>query len=317
MTQANAKIAIVIPAFKVVQEIDQVLKDIHSGIDHVIVVDDKCPLGSGNIVESNSYPNIEDLVVIRHSKNKGVGGAVVSGYKKAIELKCDVVIKIDGDGQMDVDRIPDLIRPILMNKADYTKGNRFVDFKSLRSMPAIRLIGNSILSFVLKVVSGNWNNMDPTNGYTAINALALKRLNLDKLAKRYFFESDMLINLNIHNCVVKDVPMPAIYGNEQSSLSVRKILFQFPFYLLKGFFRRLLLKYFVYDFNMASVYMLIGIPMVLWGIVFGAVEWWKHAQLDEVTPTGTVMLSVLPLILGTQLLLQAITIDINSVPKKD
>ena len=127
----------------------------------------------------------------------------------------------------------------------------------------------------------------------------------------------MLINLNIHNCVVRDIPMSAIYGEEQSSLSVRKILLQFPFYLLRGFIRRVALKYFIYDFNMASVYLLVGIPMLLWGMVFGALEWWKHAQLGEVTPTGTVMLSVLPLILGTQLLLQAITIDINSVPKKE
>ena len=317
MSQANAKIAIVIPAYKVVQQIDQVLSAIPSGIDHVILVDDKCPLGSGKIAESNSYPNIEDLIVLRHEKNQGVGGAVVTGYRKAMELECEVVIKIDGDGQMDLSKIPDLVRPLLTNKADYAKGNRFVDFRSLRSMPALRLIGNSILSFVLKVVSGNWNVMDPTNGYTAINSTAIRRLNLDKLAKRYFFESDMLINLNIHNCVVRDIPMSAIYGEEQSSLSVRKILLQFPFYLLRGFIRRIALKYFIYDFNMASVYLLAGIPMLLWGIIFGTYEWWKHSQLGEVTPTGTVMLSVLPLILGTQLLLQAITIDINSVPKKE
>ncbi len=218
---------------------------------------------------------------------------------------------------MDLGQIPALVRPLLLNKADYVKGNRFVDFKALRSMPKLRLIGNSVLSFVLKVVSGNWHIMDPTNGYTAINALALKRINLDEISKRYFFESDMLINLNIHKCVVKDVPMSAFYGDEESSLSVRKVLFQFPFYLLRGFVKRIVLKYFIYDFNMASIYILFGFPMLIWGLFFGAYQWWIHATAGAITPTGTVMLSVLPLILGTQLILQAITIDINSIPKKD
>ena len=317
MSQTNQKIAIVIPAYKVGGHICNVLNAVPSGIDHVIVVDDACPEGSGKVVEKNSFEQIESLVVLYHQKNRGVGGAVVTGYKKALELGCDVVVKIDGDGQMDLDQIPAIVRPLMLNKADYVKGNRFVDFKALRSMPKLRLIGNSVLSFTLKVVSGNWHIMDPTNGYTAINALALKRINLDEISKRYFFESDMLINLNIHKCVVRYVPMAAFYGDEESSLSVRKVLFQFPFYLLRGFIKRIVLKYFIYDFNMASIYILFGFPMLIWGILFGAYEWWLHATAGTITPTGTVMLSVLPLILGTQLILQAITIDINSIPKKE
>ena len=317
MSETNQKIAIVIPAYKVGRQICDVLNAVPSGIDHVIVVDDACPEESGKLVEQNSFEQIDSLSVLFHQKNKGVGGAVITGYKKAIELGCDVVVKIDGDGQMDLGQIPALVRPLLLNKADYVKGNRFVDFKALRSMPKLRLIGNSVLSFVLKVVSGNWHIMDPTNGYTAINALALKRINLDEISKRYFFESDMLINLNIHKCVVKDVPMSAFYGDEESSLSVRKVLFQFPFYLLRGFVKRIVLKYFIYDFNMASIYILFGFPMLMWGLFFGAYQLWIHATAGTITPTGTVMLSVLPLILGTQLILQAITIDINSIPKKD
>ncbi|MBT4775812.1 MAG: glycosyltransferase family 2 protein [Crocinitomicaceae bacterium] len=317
MSQTNQKIAIVIPAYKVGGHICNVLNAVPSGIDYVIVVDDACPEESGKVVEKNSFEQIESLVVLYHQKNRGVGGAVVTGYKKALELGCDVVVKIDGDGQMDLDQIPAIVRPLMLNKADYVKGNRFVDFKALRSMPKLRLIGNSVLSFTLKVVSGNWHIMDPTNGYTEINALALKRINLDEISKRYFFESDMLINLNIHKCVVRDVPMAAFYGDEESSLSVRKVLFQFPFYLLRGFIKRIVLKYFIYDFNMASIYILFGFPMLIWGILFGAYEWWLHATAGTITPTGTVMLSVLPLILGTQLILQAITIDINSIPKKE
>ncbi|MFT5778925.1 MAG: dolichol-phosphate mannosyltransferase [Crocinitomicaceae bacterium] len=306
------KIAVVIPAYRVEKKILEVLKSIKEPVTHVIVVDDKCPQESGKLVESQKFSTIENLEVIYHEKNKGVGGAVVTGYKRAIELECDVVVKVDGDGQMNLSHLPDLIAPILNRKAHYTKGNRFVDFKMLRKMPKIRLIGNSILSFLLKAVSGYWNIMDPTNGYTAIGKAALKNLNLDKLSKRYFFESDMLINLNIHKRVVQDVPIPAKYDDEESSLSVTKTLLLFPFYLTKGIFRRIFFKYYIYDFNMASVYLIFGMPMLLWGVSFGAYEWWWHAQRDTFASTGIVMFSVLPLILGTQFVLQAIQIDIQS-----
>ncbi|AWX44543.1 uncharacterized protein HME9304_01546 [Flagellimonas maritima] len=312
----SSKIAVVIPAFKVSNSIEEVIQGIPEIVSNIIVVDDKCPKNSGKIAGKVHIKQGQKLHIIFHDKNKGVGGAVVSGYKKALLLNSDCVVKLDGDGQMDIKFLEVLVEPISKGLADYSKGNRFVDFKSLRTMPKVRLFGNSVLSFVLKMVSGYWDIMDPTNGYTCISKRALKKINMEKLANRYFFESDMLVNLNINKCVVKDIPMPSKYGDEESSLNVNKILFQFPPYLFARFTRRLFLKYYIYDFNMASVYILIGFPMLVWGLCFGLYKWVEALQNNTLTSTGTVMLSVLPLILGVQLILQAINIDINSVPKK-
>jgi len=307
------KIAVVIPSYKVSKHILEVINDIPEFVSHIIVIDDKCPQNSGKIAESSDDKRV---IVCYHEVNQGVGGAVVTGYKKAMELGADIVVKIDGDGQMDVNYMQQLIGPLIDEKADYTKGNRFADFKALRQMPKIRLLGNSGLSFLVKVSSGYWNMMDPTNGYTAINKHALGELDLDILAKRYFFESDMLINLNIENAVVKDVEIPAKYGEEESSLSITKTLFGFPPKLFRGLCKRIFLKYFVYDFNMLSVYLIMGLPMVLFGFIFGTYHWINSSIQNIETPVGTVMLAVLPIILGTQFLLQAIQIDMNNIPKK-
>lgn len=308
------KIAVVIPAYKVVDSIKDVILSIPENVDHIIVVDDNCPFFSGKEAEKLKKDKIS---ILYHTRNTGVGGAVVTGFKKAMELGCDIFVKIDGDGQMDAKHIDCLITPIIKGEADYTKGNRFMDFKALKSMPKIRLFGNSILSFLLKVVSGYWNIMDPTNGYTAIREKTLEKIVLDKLSKRYFFESDMLINMNIINAVVKDVNIPARYGNEKSSLSITKIIFHFPQKLMKGFMKRIFLKYFLYDFNMASVYILLGMPMFIFGTIFGIIEWLDSAINETTKPAGTIMLVALPIIVSFQMLLQAINIDINSVPKRE
>ena len=308
------KIAAVIPAYKVANKLRGVILSLPDNIDYIIVVDDKCPCHSGKEAEELSNSNV---VVLYHEENRGVGGAVVTGYKKAVELGCDIIVKIDGDGQMDTAYINDLITPLINNEADYTKGNRFMNFHALRAMPKIRLFGNSVLSFLLKITSGYWNIIDPTNGYTAIHRRALDKLNLDRLSKGYFFESDMLINLGIINAVVKDVDIPAKYGDEDSSLNIVKIALQFPSKLAKGFIRRLFFKYFIYDFNMASVYLLVGLPMFVFGVLLGLIEWLDSIINGTVKTAGTIMLVALPIIVSFQMLLQAVGIDINSIPRKD
>jgi len=309
----NNKIIAVIPAYKVAAHIEDVVHSIPSFIDEIIVVDDKCPQNSGTIIQRLNLPN---LTVIYHQKNMGVGAAVMSGFLKAIDNSADIIVKIDGDGQMDCSYIPKLIDPIIKGHADYTKGNRFMDFKSLKIMPKMRLLGNSGLSFLMKAASGYWNIMDPTNGFIAINRQAILNLNTEKIAKRFFFESDMLINLNIYNMVVKDISMPAKYGNEKSSLSITKTLLEFPLMILRGFTKRVFFKYYIYDFNMASIYILLGMPMILFGFIFGVLKWINGIIYHVHNTAGTIMIAVLPIILGTLFLLQAIQIDINSVPKK-
>ena len=254
MTAGEVKKAVVIPSYKVSASIAEVICSVPDLIDHIIVVDDKCPQNSGKVAEELGNPKV---IVIFHEKNQGVGAAVISGYKKAMELGSDVVIKMDGDGQMDPKYLDELIEPLIQNQADYTKGTRFMDFKALRTMPKLRLAGNNILSFMVKSFSGYWGIMDPTNGYTAIHKRILTKMSLEKVAKRCFFESDMLLNLYLVNAVVSDVPIPTKYGEEESSLSVPQVLIEFPPLLVCGFFKRIFLKYFIYDFNMASVYILI------------------------------------------------------------
>lgn len=309
----KGKVAVVIPAFKVVNQIKNVILSIPDTIDHIIVVDDKCPYDSGNIAEKL---NKENVLVVYHEHNQGVGKAVTTGYKKALELDCEIIIKVDGDGQMDPGFIDSLIEPLISNEADYTKGNRFRDFQQLKTMPKIRLFGNSVLSFLIKLSSGYWNITDPTNGYTAIHKRVLDKLNLEKVSKRYFFESDMLIKLNILNAVVKEINTPAQYADEKSSLKIKNVLMQFPFSLMRGFIRRIIFKYFVYDFNMASVYILLGLPLLIFGISFGTKNWIHSFITGNATPLGTIMLTVLPVIISLEMILQAINIDINSVPKK-
>jgi len=306
-------ITVVIPAYKVKSHIENVIKAMPAFVNNIIVVDDKCPQETGSFIEEL---NSEKVTVIFHKHNQGVGGAVVTGYKKALELNSDIVVKVDGDGQMNPGNIIQLIQPIIDNLADYTKGNRFGDLKALKQMPKVRLFGNSSLSFLVKVSSGYWDIMDPTNGFTAISKDAILGLELEKLSKRYFFESDMLINLNIENCVVKDVSFPAKYEDEVSSLSVTKVLFDFPSKLFKGFLKRIFYKYYIYDFNMASIYMLLGFPLFMFGFIFGSVSWYSSFTTGVLASTGSIMIAVLPIILGVQFLLQAISIDIENVPEK-
>jgi dolichol-phosphate mannosyltransferase len=313
MSNSGHTLAVIIPCYRVAAHIAEVIKAMPPLVAHIIAVDDRCPENSGNLAEATGDPR---LTVIRHSENQGVGGAMISGYRKALELGAEIVVKVDGDGQMDLGELPRLIAPIIAGRADYAKGNRFRDFKALKTMPRVRLFGNSMLSFLIKAASGYWSMMDPTNGYTAIHRKALSRLDLDSLDKRYFFESGMLIRLNLIGAVVEDVAIPARYGDEASSLSISRTLVDFPPRIARGFFRRILLKYFLHDFNMGSLYLVFGLPMLLFGMLFGAIEWVDGLLTGIPRPIGTVMVAVLPCILGVQLLLQAVGFDMAAEPKR-
>lgn len=306
-------VAVVIPCYRAASTVCDVIESIPASVDYILVVDDACPEGSGKKAQEMSR---DGVIVLTHSKNQGVGGAVMTGYRRALELGCGIVVKMDGDGQMDPLFLPELIKPLLQNDADYTKGNRFVDFKALRTMPKVRLFGNNILSFLEKVFSGYWNVMDPTNGYTAIHRRVLEKLDLSKIAQGYFFESHMLLHLNLVHAVVQDIPIPARYGAENSSLNIAKTLLHFPSRLIKGLFKRIFLKYFIYDFNMASVYLLLGVPLFFWGIGFGVFHWIDSSLSGNPKTAGTIMVAALPLIVSVEMLLQAVNIDIQNTPKK-
>jgi glycosyltransferase involved in cell wall biosynthesis len=309
------KIAMIIPAYRVEKNIEDVLNALPDYITHIIVVDDASPDSTADLVTARCTTDLR-LHLIRHVQNQGVGGAMISGFKKALELGAQIIIKIDGDGQMDSTYIPNLITPLIQGKADYVKGNRFRDFVSLQKMPLIRRVGNLGLSFLTKAATGYWNIFDPTNGFFAIRAEILKQLPLEEIDKRYFFETSMLANLYLLNAFVLDIPIPARYGNEKSHLSIYRTLFEFPYKLLITFLRRVLLKYYIYDFSILSLYLLTGLPLLLFGLIFGIAKWIQYAQIGIAAPTGTVMLPTLCLILGIQIMLSAIEIDMKSTPKE-
>ena len=279
------------------------------------MVDDASPDRTAELVEQASRRDGR-VLLIRHEKNRGVGGAMVTGFRKALELGAQIVVKMDGDGQMDARHLPSLLVPLVRGQADYTKGNRFRDFQSLRQMPLIRRLGNMGLGFLTKVATGYWNVFDPTNGYVAIRAEALAQLPLERVDNTYFFETSMLGNLYLLGAVVRELPMPAQYRDEVSSLLIHRVLLEFPLKLFAAFLRRLWLKNFIYDFTMVSVYLLTGLPLLLFGLIFGIVKWIHYASLNLPAPTGTVMLPTLAVILAIQILLSAIALDLQSVPKE-
>jgi dolichol-phosphate mannosyltransferase len=315
MSFESCDIAIIIPAYRVERNIEVVLAGLPSYIKHIIVVDDASPDSTADLVDALAQKD-RRLTLIRHTQNQGVGGAMISGFRKAIELGAQIAIKLDGDGQMDATHIPALITPLIQGRADYVKGNRFRDFVSLQKMPIVRRIGNLGLSFLTKAATGYWNIFDPTNGFFAIRTEVLRQLPLDKIDRRYFFETSMLANLYLINAFVMDIPMPARYGNETSHLSIYRSLIEFPLKLFRTFLRRMLLKYYIYDFSITSLYIVTGIPLLLFGFIFGGIKWIQYASRNIPAPTGTVMLPTLCVILGIQIILSAIEIDMKSTPNQ-
>jgi len=309
---ALQNITVVVPCYREKNQILEVLNKFDLTITHIIVIDDACPEKTGDFVLKNC--NDKRVQVIIHKNNQGVGGATITGYKKAIELGTDIIVKVDGDGQMDPTMIKTLIKPILRGEADYAKGNRFYRLKGLSKMPPLRIVGNLILSFASKMSSGYWKNFDPTNGFTAIHGKVAQELPLDKLHKGYFFESDMLYQLNMSRAVVADVPIQAIYGNEKSSLKISKILLLFSAQHSKNFFRRVAYNYFLHDFSIASVELVIGLIFIAFGSIFGGVEWYQSSISGVTATAGTVIIAALPLMVGSQLLISFLHFDVNNQP---
>jgi len=306
------RVTVVVPAYNVAPHIQQVLKTIPEFVDEVVVVDDCGSDGTSQLLAQVTDPRV---VVLKHECNQGVGGAMVTGFKRALKDGSELIVKMDGDGQMDPQYVSALLDPLVEEGYAYAKGNRFLDNVQLRDMPTLRLLGNYGLTFLTKLSSGYWHVFDPQNGYVSIKNDALAMIDLDHLAKRYFFENDMLVHLNIFGIRVKDVPIPARYGLEQSSMKVSSVLFTFPWYLFKRFWYRVYQRHILRNFSPIALLWVSGIPLFVWGFLFGAFTWAKSSLLGQVATTGTVMLSVLPLLMGFQLILQAIILEIQESPK--
>ncbi|GMR18790.1 MAG: hypothetical protein BMS9Abin33_1233 [Gammaproteobacteria bacterium] len=308
------KIAVVIPCYQNRNSIAEVLKAIDSDVDVIYVVDDACPEHTGDYVQQSLHE--ERIQVIRHDKNQGVGGAMVTGYRQALTDGADIIVKIDADGQMDPRLIKKFIRPISEGRADYTKGNRFYTWECLKGMPKRRLLGNALLSLITKISTGYWDIMDPTNGFTAIHSKVLRILPLDKIDKGYFFETDMLHRLNIAKAMVVDIPMKSRYEAHKSSVNLLSTAMLFPGKHLARYIKRIAYQYFIREFNAGTLQLVIGLVLTIFGISFGAWHWIKNLSLGVSTPTGTIMIAALPVIMGFYSLLGALNYDITNVPKQ-
>lgn len=304
-------IAVVIPCYNVASKVREVVEGLPEIIDYMILIDDKSFDNTLTVLQQLAESN-NKVVIVKHEDNQGVGAAVISGFKAALALDVDIVLKMDGDNQMDPAYIPLLLAPIQKNQCHVAKGNRFYDIRKLSSMPVVRRIGNIGMSFLIKASSGYWNILDPTNGYLAIKAETLKLLNMDKLDKRFFFESSFLNELNFTGALIKDVPIPPKYSDETSNLSIIDCLLKFPPKLVKASIKRIIKRYFLYNFSIYTIYLLFGLPMLVFGIVFGAIKWVHYASMGVPAPTGTVMISVLSIVLGFQLMLSFIQYDMTS-----
>jgi glycosyltransferase involved in cell wall biosynthesis len=308
-----AGVAIVIPCFRVEKQIAQVVASIPRHYRQIICVDDASTDGTAAAIEALRDPRV---ILIRRTVNGGVGAAVKTGYLEALRRDAVVCVKMDGDGQMSAEDLDVLLEPLLTGDADYAKGNRFVDLGALQRMPRSRLAGNAFLSFASKLACGYWNMLDVTNGFTAIRSSVLRRIAFDRLNDRYFFETSMLIELNILRAAVVDVEMPARYGDERSSMKLSRVITTFPALLLRGLARRFSWRYLIEDFSVTSICVLLGLPLLAFGTVFGAFRWYESAHTGLPATAGTVFVAALPIILGFQLLLAAVLLDVLSSPTR-
>ena len=308
----NTAIHVVIPAYNEERFIGQVLSSLPGYVDKIIVVDD-CSTDDTFRVATASVDS--RVVVIKTAHNCGIGEAMCLGYQRALDLGGEVLVKMDGDGQMAPEHLALLLDALIEKGYDYAKGNRFLHGETINQMPAVRIIGNIALTFLTKAASGYWHIFDPQNGYTAIRAGALRSIALEKLDRRFFFENDILVHLNIQNFRVIDIPMPARYGEEVSHVSISKVFLSFPPLLIRRFVRRVLQKYILRNFSPVALFLLLGLPIFTWGVLFGAYLWMHSMVTGTPTPTGGIMLSLVPIVLGFQLILQAIVLDIQETPR--
>ena len=308
------RIAVVIPCFRVRAQVLDVLARVGPEVGAIYVVDDACPERTGDHVEASCAD--ARVRVLRNEANLGVGGATLRGYRAALEEGCDILVKVDGDGQIDPQLVPMLVAPIVEGRADYAKGNRFYNLEDAERMPAVRLVGNAILSLVNKAASGYWDVMDPTNGFTAIHASVCAALPLDKIAHDYFFESDMLFRLATLRAVVADVPMRAVYGDERSGLRIGRVVASFPGRFLARIVKRLFYGYFLRDFNAGTVQLILGLLLLAGGGTFGAWRWYLSVATGVPATAGTVVLAALPVLIGGHLLISAWNFDVSNVPRR-
>jgi glycosyltransferase involved in cell wall biosynthesis len=306
------RIAVVVPAYREENHIADVIATMPAIVDDIIVVDDASPDNTLSVAQAAAT---ERTTVIHHEVNQGVGGAIITGHRKAVELGADISVVMAGDGQMDVNYLPPLLNPITDQGYGFSKANRLFSSSSFSGMPRYRIFGNIVLTFLTKISSGYWNMVDPQNGYTAITRNALSLVPLDKVAKRYEFENDLLIWLNINNVRAIDVPIPAIYGEEVSGIKLHQVVPRLLGTLWSGFWRRFWYKYVLWSFSPIALLFVLGTLLFVFGVIIGIWAVAISLGTPNTVSTGTWLLAVAPTLVGIQFLLHAFMLDIEATPK--
>jgi glycosyltransferase involved in cell wall biosynthesis len=306
----DLRVAAIVPAYNESLLIAKTIRTMPDFIDHIVVIDDCSTDDTADKAVAAGDPR---LVLIRHKRNTGVGGAVLDGHRRALKLGADVNVVMGGDAQMDPAYLPDLLDPIAEEGVEFTKANRFFSRTSYSGMPRHRVFGSIVLSFMTKLASGYWHLFDPQNGYTATSRSALERIDLDDVSLGYQFENDMLIRLNIADVWARDVPVPAVYGDEVSGMRMRKVVPAIGGLLLRGFWRRIMLKYVLYSFSPVALFLFSGLALFLLGAGFGTWVCYE-AMRDQVPSAATVMAATAPLLTGIHFMVNAMMLDIQESP---
>jgi dolichol-phosphate mannosyltransferase len=307
------RVAVVVPCYQAHRHVADVVRSLPPWVDDIVVVDDGSTPPATDALAGLDEPR---LVPVRHDVNQGLARAMGTGFRAALERGAHLIVKMDGDGQMDPAHLPRLLAPLVDGSADFAKGNRFLHRRLLIEMPMVRRAGNLALSFLAKAATGYWPIFDPTNGYVAVRRELLEAISFERLGPGYFFEISFLREACLAGAVAADVPIAARYGDEVSHLSIRRVLVAFPWHLVRSIVRRIGLRYFLWDFSPVGAFIVAGLPLLAFGLVFGLWQWVERMGTLTPTPTGTLLLAALPLVIGFQLLLQAWVMDIANTPTR-
>ena len=303
------RVAVVIPAYNEEQLIAPTISGVPEFVERIYVVDDRSKDGTVAAVRGLNDPRVE---LIEHERNEGVGGAIISGYRRALAERMDVTAVMAADSQMDPGDLEALVAPVARGEVDYAKANRLFTGQAWQLIPRYRYLGNAVLSLLTKIASGYWHVADSQSGYTAVGLPMLELLDLDRIYRRYGFPNDMLVHLNVWNARVRDFPSRPIYGvGERSGIKLRKVVPTISWLLAKGFFWRMLQKYVIRDFHPLVFFYLLGFLMTAIGLALGIAETVLRLMGNQVS-VATVVLVALLLIFGSQFTLFAMWFDMES-----
>ena len=307
----NKRIGVVIPAYNEELLIGRVLTTMPDFVDRIVVVNDASTDKTAEVVRSHRDFESGRIVLLHHETNQGVGAAIVSGYRRVLEMGLDVAVVMAGDAQMDPDDLQRLLDPITAGEADYVKGNRLFRGESWEMIPRVRYLGNAFLSLFTKIASGYWHIADSQSGYTAITSIALTRIDLDRIYTRYGMPNDILIKLNVANFRVRDVSVRPIYRiGEKSGIKVGSVAPRIAWLLWRGFMWRLKEKYIIRDFHPLLFFYLMGLSLTPVGMGLGIWAVGYRLLVGPIAPTTAIFAAFL-FISGCQSLFFAMWFDLD------